>query len=438
MPPRANNLYEILASYQRNRRQYFADRDALEQWQRRMLLRLYKETLPRSPYYRQYLGTPLENWPVLTAHDLARHFDQINTLGARHEDVFARAVRADISRDYAYFARDYIPLLSAGSKGRRRAFLISHEERIDRIGAILARLYPDELPETLSIAWYYRGNNAPCYQLDSEPLTLHSYDIQDDPGYLLKKLRHQQPHIIIAPASILLALLRRIMQGELELTRCTRVYNSGETLTARDRLALRRQFAVVGDLYQSVEGLLGITCAHGRLHLAEEKYHVEKEWLDDQHYIPLITAFGTQALPLVRYRVDDILADDPNPCPCGSCTQTVRAVEGRLDDIFILPTASLIHRSKTYPQTSHHALARLLPWKTDYRLTQTRKDSISLAADAPLATLQECRTHLELAWQRLGVDTAQLHWQLTPRLPPPDLSVEQRRIRRSLAATRST
>ena len=315
MPPRANNLYEILASYQRNRRQYFADRDALEQWQRRMLLRLYKETLPRSPYYRQYLGTPLENWPVLTAHDLARHFDQINTLGARHEDVFARAVRADISRDYAYFARDYIPLLSAGSKGRRRAFLISHEERIDRIGAILARLYPDELPETLSIAWYYRGNNAPCYQLDSEPLTLHSYDIQDDPGYLLKKLRHQQPHIIIAPASILLALLRRIMQGELELTRCTRVYNSGETLTARDRLALRRQFAVVGDLYQSVEGLLGITCAHGRLHLAEEKYHVEKEWLDGQHYIPLITAFGTQALPLVRYRVDDILADDPNPCP---------------------------------------------------------------------------------------------------------------------------
>lgn len=286
MPPRANNLYEILASYQRNRRQYFADRDALEQWQRRMLLRLYKETLPRSPYYRQYLGTPLENWPVLTAHDLARHFDQINTLGARHEDVFARAVRADISRDYAWFARDYIPLLSAGSKGRRRAFLISHEERIDRIGAILARLYPDELPETLSIAWYYRGNNAPCYQLDSEPLTLHSYDIQDDPGYLLKKLRHQQPHIIIAPASILLALLRRIMQGELELTRCTRVYNSGETLTARDRLALRRQFAVVGDLYQSVEGLLGITCAHGRLHLTEEKY-----------------------------RVDDILADDPNPCP---------------------------------------------------------------------------------------------------------------------------
>jgi len=51
--PQQANLYEILASYQRNRRQYFADRDALEQWQRRMLLRPYKENLPRSPHHRR-------------------------------------------------------------------------------------------------------------------------------------------------------------------------------------------------------------------------------------------------------------------------------------------------------------------------------------------------------------------------------------------------
>ena len=57
MPQRANP-YEILASYERNRRQQFRDRDALENWQRRMLLRLYKETLPHSPYYQQHLGPP--------------------------------------------------------------------------------------------------------------------------------------------------------------------------------------------------------------------------------------------------------------------------------------------------------------------------------------------------------------------------------------------
>ena len=258
--PHQAKLYEILAAYQRNRRQHFTDRDTLEQWQRRMLLRLYKEILPQSPYYREYLGTPLDSWPPVSAPDLVRDFDQINTLGLQHEEVFARGVRADISRDYSWFARDYIPLLSAGSKGRRRAFPISHEERLDRIGTILARLYPDDLPPSLSIACYYRGNNVPCYELTSAALTLHSYDIQDDPAWLLKKLQHQQPHIIIAPASILLALLRELMEGRLELPRCERVYNSGEVMTARDRLALRRQFAVVGDIYQGVEGVLGVTC----------------------------------------------------------------------------------------------------------------------------------------------------------------------------------
>ena len=55
-------------------------------------------------------------------------------------------------------------------------------------------------------------------------------------------------------------------------------YNNGEVMTARDRLALRRQFATVGDIYQGVEGIPGITCAHGRLHLCEEKYLIEKGW----------------------------------------------------------------------------------------------------------------------------------------------------------------
>lgn len=92
--PQQANLYEILAAWQRNRRQRFTDRTVLELWQRRMLTRLFKEALPQSPYYRSCLKEPIENWPVMNPVDLTRHFDQINTLGARHEEVFALGVRA--------------------------------------------------------------------------------------------------------------------------------------------------------------------------------------------------------------------------------------------------------------------------------------------------------------------------------------------------------
>ena len=56
--PQQANLYEILAAWQRNRRQRFTDRTVLELWQRRMLTRLFKEILPQSPYYQRYLKEP--------------------------------------------------------------------------------------------------------------------------------------------------------------------------------------------------------------------------------------------------------------------------------------------------------------------------------------------------------------------------------------------
>lgn len=358
--PQQANLYEILASHQRNCRQRFTDRSILEIWQQRKLLQLLKDTLPQSPFYQPHLNTPIENWPIMNAVEVNRHFDQINTIEANREEVFALGIRADISRDYAYFAREYTPLLSAGNKGKRRAFILSHEERVDRVGAILARLFPQEIPPHTSIAWFFRNNNAPYFAFKSDVISLQSYDTQEHFSFLLKKLQRQQPHIIIAPISILLRLLRIIMEGRIALERCERVYNSGEVMTARDRLALCRQFATVGNLYQGIEGMLGITCHHGRLHLNEAKYYIEKEWLDETHYIPLITSFQSHALPLIRYRLDDVLQHDAHPCPCGSCTQTVRSIEGRTDDIFILPTSSIIKRIKVYPHTSHHALARLL------------------------------------------------------------------------------
>ena len=175
-----------------------------------------------------------------------------NRTGSKREEVFALGVRAGISRDYACFARDYTPLLSAGSKGRRRACILSHEERVDRIGAVLARLYPGELPEGASIAWYFRSNNAPCFTLKTDAFELQSYDLQEHLSCPAQKLQHQQPHLIIAPASILLRILSLIMEGRLESECCNRIYNSGEVMTARDRLALRRQFATVGDIYSQI------------------------------------------------------------------------------------------------------------------------------------------------------------------------------------------
>ena len=38
--------------------------------------------------------------------------------------------------------------------------------------------------------------------------------------------------------------------------------------------------------------------------------------------------------PVYRYQLNDILVENPKPCPCGSCYTRIDKVEGRSDDIF--------------------------------------------------------------------------------------------------------
>src|SRR5699024_2207014 len=85
------------------------------------------------------------------------------------------------------------------------------------------------------------------------------------------------------------------------------------------------------------EGFLGCTCQHGTLHLNEDIVHIEKEWLDDNRFIPIITDFTRQTQPIVRYRLDDILIQRKDPCPCGSHFTAIKYIEGRCDDVLILP-----------------------------------------------------------------------------------------------------
>jgi phenylacetate-coenzyme A ligase PaaK-like adenylate-forming protein len=47
--------------------------------------------------------------------------------------------------------------------------------------------------------------------------------------------------------------------------------------------------------------------------------------------------------PIIRYEITDIVRVDDEPCPCGTPFRTVRAIEGRSDDILRLPGGVVLH-----------------------------------------------------------------------------------------------
>ena len=55
---------------------------------------------------------------------------------------------------------------------------------------------------------------------------------------------------------------------------------------------------------------------------------------------PIVTDMTRRAQAMVRYRMNDLLRLDPRACACGSASQAVAAVEGRCDDLFVLPGAA--------------------------------------------------------------------------------------------------
>ena len=101
-----------------------------------------------------------------------------------------------------------------------------------------------------------------------------------------------------------------------------------------ERLKAAFQVEVIHQVYQCTEGCLATTCRCGTLHLNEDIVHIEREYLDEYRFVPIVTDFERRAQPIIRYRLNDILIERKNPCSCGSPCLALEKIEGREDDVF--------------------------------------------------------------------------------------------------------
>ena len=167
------------------------------------------------------------------------------------------------------------------------------------------------------------------------------------------------------------------------------------------------------------------------LHLNEEYVHIEPQWLDDEQrrFVPVITDFTRITQPIVRYRLDDILLARATPCPCGRVTRAIDGIEGRCDDMLVLPSDNGKSVS-VFADVLTRAFAQALPPDCDYRLVQQGAATLQLHAAQDAAGLAALRLHLEGVLRGLGVAVERLDWTVGGELPAFDPTMKRRRIRR--------
>ncbi len=416
--------WKFLLAYWRARR-YDAIRDPqeLESLQSSKLEHLKHDVTRSSEFYRPYAAKAWHEWPILDKSRWMQHFDRINSVGARLAEVSEIATRAERSRDFSRTWQGHTVGMSTGTSGNRGVFLVSQEEGAQWAGTLLGKLLRRGLFASERIALILRAGATLYDAIGALQLQFRFFDQAQPWQSLVAELRAFDPTILIGPASAL-----RLLADAPGTLRPRRIISVAEVLDELDRGRIELGFGLqVEQIYQATEGLLGMSCERGTVHLNEPYVLVEPEWQDAARtrFIPVVTDLWRRTQPVIRYRLNDVLQIRRTPCECGRVATALKAIEGRSDDVLWLdgpggPVA-------VFPDLITRVVITTLADLDDFRVVERRRGQWSIAVrPLPGAELQRQlieRFH-ELARQ-LSARPAQM--EIAP-LEAANLAGKQRRV----------
>lgn len=417
----------------------------LRRWQQQRLRRYLRRAGRVFAFYRPWADQPLAQWPVLEKPEYLRQFAALNTRGLPLAECLTVARAAEASRDAAAsrLPQGLSVGLSTGTSGAQGVFLVSRRERLAWAGTILAKALPGGLGQPARIALFLRANS-PLYEtLGSRRIRFAYFDLTRPLPLLRQELAAFGPSVLVAPAYVLRLLAEAEARHPLGISP-TRIYSAAEVLEDEDRAVIEQVFRQpVGQIYQAAEGFLGISCAYGRLHLNEELLHIEREYLVGHagRFMPIITDFNRVTQAIIRYRLNDVLVEAAEPCPCGSPCTALARIEGRSDDIFVLdaPHGPPV---PVFPDFIRSTVLQSSALIHDFRCVQTAPDAVTLWLQTSASDVATAGHHaaqaLAALWARWGVCPPRLTVQEWETLPAADLRLKRRRVQRTFAVPPAT
>ncbi len=218
--------------------------------------------------------------------------------------------------------------------------------------------------------------------------TILKVDGLQEPGEVVRRLDGFQPDVLTGMPGMLCRLAEYLLACDWHGLRPRFVVVGGEVLTPLMRRRLEEAFGVpVHNTYGSHEvPLLGWECPQtGEFHVCDDGVILEV-LCDGRPVAPggrgevVVTNLHAYAMPFIRYRLGDVVTRGGERCACGQPFSTIRAVQGRMIDYFLLPDGRLLHPYQIVAGlVEDHKL-----WFRQYQLVQERMNRIILRV-VPLA-----------------------------------------------------
>ena len=369
----------ILSTYLQFRNRLFTSRKKLEAYQQKKLKKHLEFVTEKSAFYRKYKGHELKDFPMIDKGIMMENFDLINTVGIKKEEALEFAVNAERTREFGDKLKNITVGLSSGTSHSRGAFLVEKTETEKWAGFVLAKFLPHGILGKYKIAFFMRANSNLYQSVGSKNIRFEFYDIYADMDKNIEKLEKNGADILVAQPSALLMIAAALDEKKIDIHPET-VISIAEVLEKEDEERIKKSFGtdVIHQVYQCTEGCLATTCKYGTLHLNEDIVFIEKEYIDKNRFIPIITDFERTSQPIIRYRLNDVLVEKKEKCRCGSACTALEKIEGREDDVFIF------HGEEKEIKIFPDFIRRCILFSgniSDYRIVQQADGSISIYAD---------------------------------------------------------
>jgi putative adenylate-forming enzyme len=349
------------------------------------------------------------------------NFSAWNTRGVSLERALEVGTVAEESRDFSPRLEDLTVGMSSGTCGGQGVFLVSDRESALWAGTVLARaIHCWDRPHR--IAFFMRADSR-LYQRASNPVCrVEFFDTQKAIEFHLERLEKLNPTILVAPPLVLRSLCPLAPK-----IKPSQVISVADVLDTRDRqLAESTLGKACDEIYQATEGFLACTCPYGNLHWNEDALIVEKQWLDETSYHPVISDFRRTTQPVIRYKLEDIIQVSRDPCPCGSVFERISKISGRADEILRLNSPE--GEVPVLPDFVRRAVCSAIPLRTEYRVVQCSPILWEIHLDTPESFCQVSEALASMC-KKMGANSPEMVFR--QYVPPPPLSKGRRVVCRS-------
>ncbi len=337
-------------------------------------LRKVLRSANRLPYYREvFAGCNIDpesctmeqfsRLPILTKDVVQQHFPE----------TYFRQVTSERLRS----------IRTSGSTGTPLTIVMNRRERAFRAGVLwygarkLGVRYLDSICQIGGLPSTLRALGAEHHSSLLNRLGIRAryyLDMKHDVAYIADRLSAFKPHVLIALPSFLALLGQYLRDHHRALPTVRLIWSGGEVLMPSSRQLIESAFGCsVVNMYSSFElGLMAYECTNAHLHSIPDATILEvvnrnADGVGDV----VVTSLSQHTMPLIRYGIGDRIKVSSSPCPCGVPFEAFEDIEGRANDLLVLPSGA---------RMSWRAIGefRNIPGIVQYQIIQRKTDHVQV------------------------------------------------------------